>query len=677
MQNFSATVNFIWSIADLIRDNQLRSKYREVILPFTVLRRIDSVLASTKPQVRQTWENLKDRLDNPHDILCETAGYAFYNTSRYDFETLLGDAPRLEPNLRNYIAGFSPNMREVIEHFDFYNTIRKLAGANLLYLVMERFQTLDLHPDKVSTIEMGAIFEELVRKFNEASNAEAGAHFTPREVIHLMVSLLMAHDAEDLQRVGKIVTLYDPCCGTGGMLTVAKDCILGMNPHAKIYLYGQDVNPEIYAIAKSDLYMLSRDGKDAENIALGSTLSDDQHRGEYFDYILANPPYGKEWKNDKVAVETEAKRGRAGRFEAGTLRIKDGQMLFLQHMISKMRPADSEGSRIAIVMNGSPLFTGDAGSGESEIRRWILENDWLDAIIALPAQLFYNTGISTYVWILSNKKTADRKGKVQLIDASSFWVPMQKSLGDKRREISPEKIVEIVSLYREQPDNEFSTVFDRRDFGYRKVTIDRPLRLNFQATPERIARLAEETRFKNLTKSTKRDPQEKAADEEAGRQEQNCIRAILPDMPSTCFKNSDSFVEALTEAASAHEYKFKAPIRDAVLSALSERDESADICCGAKGMPEADSSLRDVEYVPLTEDIETYFAREVKPHVPDAWINRGVVDHKDGAIGKVGYEINFNRYFYQYQPPRPLDEIKADISGIEQEIIDMLRRVVG
>ena len=339
---------------------------------------------------------------------------------------------------------------------------------------------------------MGLIFEELIRKFNEASNENPGEHFTPREVIRLMVELLMTHDSDELKRPGKIVQVYDPCCGTGGMLTMAKNRIDEMNSEATVRLYGQEVNPETFAVAKSDLYMISRDGSDAENIAFGSTLSNDQHRSGKFDYILANPPYGKEWKIDRAAVEAEADRGRAGRFEAGTPRISDGQMLFLQHMISKMRPADSEGSRIAIVMNGSPLFTGDAGSGESEIRRWILENDWLDAIIALPEQLFYNTGISTYVWILSNKKTSDRKGKVQLIDASSFHVPLRKNLGDKRREISDEQIAEIVKLYRERPDNEVSKVFDYRDFGHRKVTVERPLRLNFQATPERIARLDEE-----------------------------------------------------------------------------------------------------------------------------------------------------------------------------------------
>ena len=676
MQNFSEKVNFIWGIADLIRDSFKRSKYQDVILPFTVLRRIDSVLAPTKPQVLQTLREYGSQLDNPEGLLRSQSGYAFYNTSLYDFDSLLGDHENLAHNLRNYINLFSENMREVIERFDFDNTIKKLDEANLLYQVMERFKNIDLHPDSVSNSEMGLIFEELIRKFNEASNENPGEHFTPREVIRLMVDLLVAHDRDDLMQAGKEVLVYDPCCGTGGMLTLFKDRIEDMNDQATVRLYGQEVNPETFAVAKSDLYMISEDGRDAEQIAFGSTLSSDRHRGERFDYILANPPYGKEWKNDKDAVLAEADLGQAGRFGAGTPRISDGQMLFLQHMLSKMRPKDRDGSRIAIVMNGSPLFTGDAGSGESEIRRWILENDWLDTIIALPEQLFYNTGISTYVWVLSNRKAPEKRGKVQLIDASSFWAPLRKNLGDKRREISDEQIADIVQLYRERPESEHSKVFDRRDFGYRRVTIERPLQLNFQASPERIARLDEERAFQNLAKSKKRDAVQKADEEAAGRAEQAHIKAILADMPGALFKNRDDFNTALTAAAKSADTKLSAPIRKAILSALSERDESAAICRDKKGRPEADSSLRDYEYVPLREDVGDYFAREVAPHVPNAWINETVTDEKDEGIGKVGYEINFNRYFYQYQPPRPLDDINADIRQAEQAIIAMLKEVI-
>ena len=675
MNNFSEKVNFIWSIADLIRDSFKRGKYQDVILPFTVLRRIDSVLAPTKPDVLAALAEIGDQVEDIDDLLFLKSGFAFYNKSLYDFDLLLGDAPQLAGNLRNYIAGFSDKMREVIERFDFDNTIKKLDEANLLYLVMERFKNIDLHPDAVSNAEMGLIFEELIRKFNEASNENPGEHFTPREVIRLMVELLMTHDTQELKRPSKIVEIYDPCCGTGGMLTSAKNRIDEMNPAANVRLYGQEVNPETFAVAKSDLYMLSKDGKDAENIAFGSTLSDDRHRNQQFDYILANPPYGKEWKNDRAAVQAEAERGDAGRFGAGAPRISDGQMLFLQHMISKMR-RDDLGSRIAIVMNGSPLFTGDAGSGESEIRRWILENDWLDAIIALPEQLFYNTGISTYIWILSNKKTADKRGRVQLIDASSFWTLLRKNLGDKRREISDAQITQIVQLYRERPESEHSKVFAASDFGYRKVTIERPLQLNFQASPERIARLDDERAFQNLAKSRKRDTQIQAEEEAAGRAEQARIKEILAKMPATLFKDRDDFLQMLNAACKAHSCKFSAPVRKAILSALSERDDVAAICRDRKGQPEADSSLRDFEYVPLNEDVQDYFAREVAPHLPAAWINAEKRDDKDGAIGVVGYEINFNRYFYQYQPPRPLDEINADIRGLEAEIVEMLQEVI-
>ena len=675
MQNFSEKVNFIWNIANLLRDNFKRGKYQDVILPFTVLRRIDCVLAPTKQSVLETRVELRGRIENDHEILCQKSGFAFYNTSLYDFERLTNEAPQLADNLRNYIAGFSDNMREVIERFDFDNTIKKLDEANLLYLVMERFKHIDLHPDAVDNAEMGSIFEELIRKFNEASNENPGEHFTPREVIQLMVELLLCHDQRELLKPGKSVLVYDPCCGTGGMLTSAKNRIENLNPAATVRLFGQEVNPETFAVAKSDLYMLSKDGSDAENIAFGSTLSDDKHRSWRFDYILANPPYGKEWKSDRAAVEEEAALGRNGRFEAGRPRISDGQLLFLQHMLSKMRD-DEDGSRIAIVMNGSPLFTGDAGSGESEIRRWILENDWLDAIIALPEQLFYNTGISTYVWILTNRKNVDRRGKAQLIDASSYWMALRKNLGDKRREISPQQIADIVRLYRQRPASEHAKIFDSREFGFRKITIERPLRLNFQASRERIARLDEERAFQNLAKSQKRDPQRKAEQTAAGRQEQARVKALLDRLPDKLYKDRADFLTALDAACRAHGYKPKAPIRKAILNALSERDESAGVCRDKQGQPEADSSLRDTEIVPLRENVEDYFAREVQPHVADAWIDESKRDHKDGQVGVVGYEINFNRYFYQYQPPRPLEDINADIRGLQREILDMLREVI-
>ncbi|MDK3160539.1 class I SAM-dependent DNA methyltransferase [Kamptonema cortianum] len=704
MNNFSEKVNFLWSIAELIRDVVKRGKYQDVILPFTVLRRIDSVLAPTRQQVREVYAGIDERLKNRDALLTKASGFAFYNTSNYDFDSLLGDSRQLARNLRNYINGFSPNMREVLEKFDLYNTIAKLDEAGLLFKVMEQFRKIDLHPDRVSNLEMGYIFEELIRRFNEALNENPGEHFTPREVIQLMVELLLLDEAERLAQPAYVALVYDPCCGTGGMLTVAKDRIMGINSAANVALYGQEVNPETFAVCKSDLYMKSADGRDAENIMFGSTLRRDQHDKRRFDYMIANPPYGKDWKQDEEAVVEEAGKGANGRFPAGTPRISDGQMLFLQHMLTKMRDPEEGGSRVAIVMNGSPLFTGDAGSGESEIRRWILENDWLEALIALPEQLFYNTGISTYIWILSNRKPQHRAGKVQLIDASGFWSPMRKSLGQKRREISPDNIRQIQTLYRQfdGADPAVSKVFATIDFGYRKVTIDRPLKLNFHATPERIERLREQTAFQNLAKSKKRDPEEREAEEAAGRAEQERILSMLADLPGDLFRSRSAFERVLKQAVAKHDLKLSAPMYKAILAALGERDESADICRDKQGRPEADSDLRGYEYiplpvveamqgyttayiedpiaverVPLRESIYDYFSHEVQPYFAqgEVWINTDIRDDRDGEVGKVGYEINFNRYFYQYQPPRPLTEIEADIKRLERDILDMLREV--
>lgn len=677
MNNFGEKVNFIWSIAELLRDSFKRSKYQDVILPLTVLRRIDCVLEPTKDKVLKTAAKLKSKLENLSPQLCKASGFAFYNTSLYTFERLLDDAPNLALNLRNYINGFSDNMREVLEKFDFDNTINKLDEAGLLFLVMERFKNIDLHPDKVSNLEMGYIFEDLIRRFNEAMNENPGEHFTPREVIELMASLLISKDADILSRNHIIRTVYDPCCGSGGMLTIAKNKIFGINPNADIHLFGQEVNPETFAVCKSDLYMKSADGRDAENIAFGSTLSNDRHAGNRFDYLLTNPPFGKEWKMDKDAVEREAERGYTGRFGAGLPRISDGQLLFLQHMLGRMKDVKDGGSRVAIVMNGSPLFIGDAGSGESEIRRWILESDYLEAIIALPEQLFYNTGIATYVWVLTNRKEEKRKNKVQLINATGFWTPMRKSLGDKRRQISKDQISEITAIHSTFSEGEFCKVFDTSAFGYRKITVERPLRLNFRAIPERIERLLREKAFINLAVSRKKNAEQKAKEEADGRKQQEAMLDALDTMPDTLFKDRPSFEKALDKAVKDAGLKLNAALRKAILSALSERDETAEICLDKDGYPEPDSELRDTENVPLKEDINAFFDREVKPHVPDAWINIAIRDHKDGEIGKVGYKINLNRYFYKYQPPRPLEEIEADIKAIEKEIIEMLKEVAG
>jgi type I restriction enzyme M protein len=681
--NHNQIVSFIWGVADLIRDTFKRGKYQDVILPLTVLRRIDCVLAPTKEKVLQTNAKYRGKLENLDGLLRKASRYAFYNTSRYDFERLLGDAPNLAANLRNYIAGFSPNMREVLEKFDFGNTISKLDEAGLLFKVIERFKGVDLHPDQIDNPTMGTIFEELLRKFNEALDENPGEHFTPRDVVNLMVSLLLAGDEARLKKKGAVITVCDPCCGSGGMLTITRDHIVGgperpgINEHADVHLFGQEVNPETFAICKSDLFMKSEDGRDAENILFGSTLSKDQHSARTFDYQIANPPYGKDWKRDEDDVTAEHARGFAGRFGAGLPRISDGQTLFLQHMLSHMRLPAEGGARVAIIMNGSPLFTGDAGGGESEIRRWILENDWLEALIALPEQLFYNTGIATYVWVLSNRKPTDRAGRVLLVDATSFWTPMRKSLGDKRREVPAERAAEIVRLVGTFADGEHCKVFPTTHFGFRKIAVDRPLRMNFQASADRIARIEEERAFQNLATSQKKEAKAKAAEIEAGRRGQDQIRALLGTLPRKLYRHRDAFLTALQAAERAAGLKIPAPIQKALLSALSERDEKAEVCRDKDGNPEPDPELRDTESVPLDESIEVYVEREVKPYVPDAWIDQGKRDLKDGAVGIVGYEINFNRYFYKYVPPRSLEAVEQDIRQIETDIVRMLAEVTG
>jgi len=671
MPDFSEKVNFIWSIAELLRDAFKRSKYQDVILPFTVLRRIDCVLEPTKNDVIETNNRYKGKIDNLHDQLSHKSGLAFYNTSPFNFERLLDDPLNLAGNLTAYINGFSENMREVIEKFDFPNTITKLQEANLLYMVVERFKNIDLHTNKVSNFEMGTIFEELIRRFNEALNENPGEHFTPREVIHLMVDLLLSVDQDILAKNHITRTVYDPACGSGGMLTIAKDRILEINPNANVFLFGQEVNPETYAMAKSDLYMVSTDGKDAEQIKFGSTLKGDLHAKANFDYLLANPPYGKEWKQDEEAIRAEAEKGFSGRFGAGLPRISDGQLLFLQTMIHHMNSPEVNGGRIAIVMNGSPLFTGDAGSGESEIRRWILENDWLEVIVALPEQIFYNTGIATYVWILTNRKAEARRGKVQLINALDYWEPMQKSMGNKRRQITEKNIAQITRLYSDFEESDNSKIFNFADFGYRKITVERPLQLNFQASPERIGRLRDENAFINLAVSKKKDPREQFTEEQSGRASQEKIIAILTSMPSTLFKSTQDFEKSLDQTFGKDLTLLTTPLRKAILSALSEADETAQVCTDTKGNPLASPDLRDSENVPLGEDTQSYFEREVLPHVPDAWINFAVIDHKDQKVGKVGYEINFNRYFYKYQPPRALEDIESEIKFLQQEILDL------
>ncbi|MGH8163498.1 MAG: HsdM family class I SAM-dependent methyltransferase, partial [Rhodanobacteraceae bacterium] len=528
---------------------------------------------------------------------------------------------------------------------------------------------------------------ELIRKFNEALNENPGEHFTPRDVVHLMADVLLAGDEQRIAKKGVAVTVYDPCCGSGGMLTITKDHILGssdregINQSADVHLFGQEVNPSTFAVSKSDLYMKSADGRDAENILFGSTLSNDRHADRLFDYLIANPPYGKDWKRDKDAVEEEHERGLAGRFGAGLPSISDGQLLFLEHMLAHMHKVEENGSRVAIIMNGSALFTGDAGSGPSEIRRWILENDWLEALIALPEQLFYNTGIATYVWVLTNRKAAPRKGRVQLINATTFWTPMPRSLGNKRREIAHERAQQILQILRNFEESEFSKIYPTTYFGYRKITVERPLKLNFAVTPERIARLDDEAGFKKLATSKKKNEKQRLEEIAAGAKRREAIKEFLTGfggvLKGKVFTNREDFRDTLKEAAKPWKLRLDATESKAIMNALGEPDDSAEPCRDSRGEIEADPELRDTENVPPDQSITDYFDREVRPYVPDAWINESVRDHKDNEIGKVGYEINFNRYFYKYQPPRPLGEIETDIKAVEQEILSMLREVAA
>jgi type I restriction enzyme M protein len=679
-ENIQEIVNFIWPVADeVLRDDFKRGKYPDVILPFTVLRRLDCVLAATKDRVLTKYKELKARgIQNVDGQLRRVSAHSFYNTSKFDFAKLLDDPKNIGKNLIAYINGFSENMRDVIDNFGLRNNIDLLDQKGLLFLLVKKFSTVDLHPDRVDNHAMGTIFEELIRKFNEQTNENPGEHFTPREVIRLMVHLVLNGDKQILRQQQVTRTVFDPACGSGGMLSIAKEYVLGqINPKADIRLFGQEVNPETYAVCKSDM-LIKGDDRDADNIKPESSFWKDGHARSTFDYMLTNPPYGKDWKKEREFIEAEAAKP-GGRFSAGLPRISDGQLLFLQHMLSKMKQLGEGGSRIAIVMNGSPLFTGDAGGGESEIRRWILENDSLETIVSLPGQLFYNTGINTYIWVLSNRKPKGRKGKVLLVNGAAtrkegkdevevFAQKMRKSLGDKRNELSEEHIKELARLADAFDEGPYSKIFDTTDFGYRKITVERPLRLNFCASEERMNRLRSEPAFLSLC----------ADGEEAGKALQKSVIAALQKLgPEKIWRNRDEFLKALDATMETAGIDLAKPLKKAILSALSERDEKADICKDSKGNPEPDPELRDYENVPLKEDIYAYFDREVRPHVPDAWINESVRDEKDAAVGKVGYEISFNRYFYQYEPPRPLERIDADIKKLEADILKMLGEVTA
>lgn len=671
MDQFDDKINFLWEIAQLLRDDFKRGKYQDVILPFTVLRRLDQVLDPTRQKVLEENARLAKvgiKEEARDERLCRASGYAFYNTSRFNFERLLDDHTKIEVNLDRYIAGYSENVRDLLARFNFENTREKLVEAGLLFKVVEEFKYADLHPDRVPNHAMGYIFEELIRRFNEALDENPGEHFTPREVGALMAELLIASDIETLQEEKLIRRLSDPCCGTGGLLNIAKKRLLSINDQLDIYLFGQEVNPETYAICKADFLIASEDGRDAKNIKFGSILSNEHPdlKALSFHYQLANPPYGKKWKKDEEAVKAEAAEGDNGRFFAGTPRTTDGQFLFLQHMIRRMRSKQEGGGRITIITNSSPLFSGDAGGAESEIRRFILESDLLEAIIALPEDLFYNTNIKTFVWVLSNHKVADRTEKVQLIDATSsaFWSPLGRSLGKKRRELTDEHIEKIRQIYVDFEDGEFSQIHDVSAFGYRKISVQRPLRKNFEVTDERIARLRTAKAFVSINV------------EASGEDALAILLEALEDLRGERWVDQTLFAERLDELLEGKGIEITKALRKAILWGLGEHDEEAVPAKeGSKLL--LDPELETGERVPLNDDVVSHFEREIKPHVPDAVLNKSFKDKKDGDVGRVGFEINFNRFFFRYTQPRPLRDIEEDLRGLEGEIVAMVEAVVA
>lgn len=633
--------NFIWNVADLLRGDFKQSEYGRIILPFTVLRRLECVLDPTREQVLAQHEAMKDSGIDLDLVLPSAANASFYNTSRFSLATLGSTSTRA--NLEDYLAKFSANARQIFEHFAFDSWLVKLESANLLYLVAQKFAEIDLHPNVVNNRGMGIVFEHLIRKFAESANDTAGDFFTPRDIVRLATTLVFSSDKDILGEEGVVRTVYDCAAGTGGFLSTAIEQVEEWNSSATLIPYAQELNPETYAIAVADQLIK---GYDTKNIKLGNTLSNDLLYNEKFDYCLANPPFGVKWEKVQKQVQEERKNlGYSGRFGAGLPRVGDGSLLFLMHLLSKRKPIEQGGTRIGIILSGSPLFNGGAGSGESEIRRWILENDWLEAIVALPTDLFYNTGIGTYVWILSNHKEPERKGKVQLIDASSIHTPMKKSLGSKRKIISEEQISDIARLHEAFEDQQLSKIFSTTDFGYRRITVERPLRLRFGVNRENL-----ET-YINTKGTTHVDSFATLIDKED-------------------FGNLTNFLKA------ARVQKLNKASYKAVLACFARKDPDAQPVIDFDGRLMADTELREYENVPLCQDIHEYFDKEVLPHMPDAWIDESKKDDKDGLVGIVGYEINFNRFFYQYQPPRKLEEIDADLKVVEAEIEALLNEVM-
>ncbi|MBX0296996.1 type I restriction-modification system subunit M [Haloarcula nitratireducens] len=660
VDNFNKKADFIWSIADLLRGDYKQSEYQKVILPMTVLRRLDCVTERNKDEVLKRYEQLQDQgIENVAPALRKASDEKVYNTSEYTFESLCNDPDQIASNLQYYINAYDEETREIFDKFDFDHQIQRLDEADLLYKVVRQFAEIDLHPDEVPNEEMGYIYEELIRKFNELSNETAGEHFTPREVIELMVNLIFDEDDEALAEEGAVRTVYDPACGTGGMLSVAEDHVRNLNSEANLHVFGQELNPESYAVCNSDMLIK---GKEPENIVYGNSFTEDGFPNRSFDYMLSNPPFGVSWKKIKEEVEREHdEQGFAGRFGAGTPRINDGAFLFLQHMISKMKPPEEGGSRIAIVFNGSPLFNGGPNSGESAIRRWILENDWLESIIGLPENLFYNTGIRTYIWVLSNDKSDHREGRTQLIDASDMYDEMDESLGEKRHELLDKHIQEITRIFGNLEANDRSKIVDNKEFGYRRIVIDRPLRMRFQVTEDRIKALDDERAFTNREEETQKE-----------------IREALSEMDKEkVWMDRDAFVNDVELQLNMAGLDVRNSVYNAIERVMGKRDPEAEICRDSNGKPEHDSDLRERERVPLGRDPYEYFEQEVAPYFDNAWINESSKYHddQDGELGVVGYEINFDRHFYEYKSPRPLEEIDSEINSLKKSISSLLEGV--
>jgi type I restriction enzyme M protein len=655
LNSFREKTDFLWDLADLLRGDYKPSEYGKAILPLVVLRRFDCVLEPTKDAVLTEYSKQKKKgIENVAPILKRVAGENFqvYNVSRFDFPRLLDDPDNVAPNLRKYIAGFNEAARDVIDKFKFDEQITRLDNADLLYQLIQRFCEIDLHPDAVSNVEMGYMFEELIRRFSEQSNETAGEHFTPREVVRLMVNLLFAEDDAILSKKGTVKTLYDPACGTGGMLAVADEYLRELHPKAGLEVFGQELNEESYAICRSDMMLK---GHNATHIHVGNSFTKDGEGGSTFDYMLSNPPFGVDWKKVETEIRKEAALGDAGRFHAGLPRIKDGSLLFLQHMVSKMKPPQNGGSRIGIVFNASPLFTGAAGSGESEIRRWIIENDLLEAIVALPDQLFYNTGIPTYIWVVSNRKPNYRKGKVQLVDGRSFFRRMRHSLGDKRHELAPEDIDAITRLFADFEENENSQILGNDAFGYNRIVIERPLRRRFVLDEHTLENLIADKSFAKVAAVAQEDVF-------------TALTAAISAASATEDEGAFAGVVACTiEAVDGFDTKQIKALTKRVVAASVVRDATASAARDSKGRLLADSALREHEEVPFGEDIDEYFEREVRPYLADAW-----VDHKKT---RVGYEIPLTRYFHRFEQPRTLEEIDSDMRAVEKEIVRLLQRV--